>query len=571
MPLPVAGASGFSTTQNAYIPPHTTAVFEARPTSMAHLELTEEHLTDVLGGSTTATTTVAPVEEDNPFAANVNVTTAAETRSTITTTATTTEEEEVDVLGHHHHHDPHNAAAAAPHTALGFIGDVLSQAKLLALRAAAEVANPNSTLRTGLTAVGHAATTAARSMHNEVSNEHSDFRTNILPAVKASVAVVATTVVAATRAVAHEVSDPTSDLRSKILPSATARVGSVAHEVTDPTSAFRVGYVAPVVAATSAVVASAAHEVTSPTSNLRAHVLPAAVAATSAVAHTISNEFTNAESHTRAHFIPNVVAAGEAVATQVTDPASALRSQVIPAAIHEITDPTSHLRTKTVETVAGAVATGVSIGGVVTKAVLVTTGDVVGKGLLVASTAASASLGAAGDAMQVSPETHARVEQVGTAVKSAVVVSGVLVAGASAVVAGLGASAATAIRATSAGDYLETTSGGRAIVAAGTATAAAVGQVFAGAVEGATILSSHSTVATTQFVGVRYGAEAAAVALQGAAVVGDVGRIATNAVLLSPVVLVGQASAAAVHTTATQVDEPPTLPPAIVQHDTEVE
>ena len=450
------------------------------------------------------------------------------------------------------------AAAAVPAAALGFLGGVFGAfgaAKLLAVRAASEMVDPNSTLRVGLNAVGHAAQTAARSVHHEVTNENSELRMNILPVVKATAIAAASHVATATRAVVHEVSDPTSTLRTRILPGARAGAAGVVHEVADPTSAFRTGFVAPAV-----------HEITDPTSKLRSHVIPAAIAATTAVAHSVKSEIMDPTSHTRS----SIAAVTNQVTHQVTDETSQLRAHVLPTIINDFTNPESALRTKTVETVAGAVATGVAVGATVGKACLIATGDVVGKGLRVASTAASTSLGAAGEALHVSPETHARVGQAAAAAHGAVVMSGVVVAGVSAVVAGLGASASAAIRSTVAGEYLETTAGGRALIGAGTATAAAVGEVWSGAVEGVVLLSAHTTVAATEFVGVRYGAEAAAVTLQGAAVIGDVGRIAANACLISPFALAGQAAGAAVHTTADQVDAPPPLPPAMV-HDTQVE
>ena len=471
---------------------------------------------------------------------------------------------------------------------------------------AAPAANPGggfgglfSHLRIGLKAVSNAAKTAVASMHHEVSNENSDLRAVILPALHAHTVAAATAVSAAAHAVVNEVSNPASDFRSKIIPGAVANAGLVAHEISDPqsrfrteyvapaaasatiaattvahevcdqNSTFRTAYIAPTVAAASAAATTVHHEVTDPESKLRSHVLPSVAAAGSAAVTSISHELRDSNSTFRTGYVAPVVAAGAAVVNEVTNSSSVLRTHIIPGVIHEVVDPHSNLRAKTVETVAGAVATGVTVGGHVTKAALVVSGDMIGKGVRTVTSAASNALGAPGPATHISAATSANLEAASSAVATAVAVSGIVVAGASAMAAGLGASASAAIRSTQAGEYLESTPAGRTLVAAGTATAAAVGEVWSGAVEGVSRLSGHTSEATADFVGARYGAEARVAAEKSAAIVHEAGKVVANAVLLTPVALVGQAAGAAVQTTAAQEDLPVTLPPPV--HDTSVE
>lgn len=489
----------------------------------------------------------------------------------------------------------------------GLFSTVVSGLKHVAKKVVHEVSQPNSQLRTGLSAAHTELKAAARVVHHELTDSNSKLRTEVIapvvaagaaavkevtnpqsrlrtvfvPAAAARTSEVAHTVASATRTVVHEVSDPHSNFRENyVAPAAAATVSAaktVAHEVSDPHSFTREKVVAPTIAAAKV----AAHEVADPHSNFRENYVAPAAAAAKSAAKTVAHEVSDPNSRLRHDILPatgKVLAAGgaalseaakstaKAVAHEVTDDHSDFRAKILPTAkdavvhaahtlAHEVSDPTSNLRTHTVETLGHGVATGVGVAAAATKIALVVGADAVGRGVEATSHVVSGALGSTGTPMHISDTTKARLETAHRAVAMGATATGVVAQVAGAAAASLGKAVGTMVSASGAGSSLEHSTVGRAVLEIGVATVGAAGTVFSGAVEGASVLGVHTAHATTDFVGTRYGEEARAAAESTAAVAGEMGHVVVNATLAGPTMLLAQAVGAATLTSAAHAEE----------------
>ena len=239
---------------------------------------------------------------------------------------------------------------------------------------------------------------------------------------------------------------------------------------------------------------------------------------------------------------------------------------------HEFADPHSELRASyltpiaaelshpTVAGIGGGIAVGVERLGQGTRAALVGTADLAGKGIRLVAAGAGSLVGSrAGPPVTVSPATRTRLDNARLMTRTVVVVTTGLVQGAATMASSLGASAAVALGETGVGKAIASSgesAGGRAACRVAASTVGAVGAVWEGLELAARTLGGHVGGAASEFVGMRYGAEAQEATDKGLAVVGDMAEVTLlSGMHLTPVTLLAQSAGAATLTTTAAAEQ----------------